>query len=91
MVSKPRSLKRFMPMLGLALVASLAMSAVGVASASAATQHWYAGGAKIAEKTPTPFVMKGTSKFVMKWEYQLGHFEVVCSSQKTRGGRKRNG
>jgi hypothetical protein len=36
MGSKPRTLKRIMPMLGLALVAALALSVVGVASASAA-------------------------------------------------------
>src|SRR4051794_20788645 len=36
MVSKPRSLKRILPTLGVALVAALALGVVGVASASAA-------------------------------------------------------
>ncbi len=36
MVSRPRTLKRILPTLGLALIAALALSAVGVASASAA-------------------------------------------------------
>jgi hypothetical protein len=38
---KPRPLKRMISAIGLTLLASLAIGAIGVASASAATQHWY--------------------------------------------------
>lgn len=41
MNSKPRPLKRMISAIGLTLLASLAIGAIGVASASAATQHWY--------------------------------------------------
>ncbi len=41
MVRKHRSLKKLLAAFGVAMVAALAMSVVSVASASAASQHWY--------------------------------------------------
>lgn len=41
MVSKPSWLRRAVPAFGLALIASIALSAAAAGSASAATQHWY--------------------------------------------------
>jgi hypothetical protein len=50
MIRKRRSFKRAIPAIGLALLASLALSAAAAGSASAATQHWHSckfnGGAK---------------------------------------------
>ena len=85
MVSKRRSSKRTISALGLALVASLALGAVGVASASAATQHWYVGGTKLAEGTPTSVTMKGTTSFSLFFTYGGGVFEFKCTSQNSEG------
>jgi hypothetical protein len=41
MIGKSSSFKRAIPAFGLALIASLALSAAAAGSASAATQHWY--------------------------------------------------
>jgi hypothetical protein len=68
-----------------ALVAALALSAVGVASASAATQHWYAGGIKLAEGTTTSYTMKGTSSFSLKWTNAGAQFAISCTTQKGEG------
>lgn len=83
MISKHRSLRRLMPAFGVALVASLALSAVGAASASA--YHWYAGGTKIAPGVPTGFLVNGTSSFSVKWTMSGAQFQVKCSSENGEG------
>lgn len=85
MVSKSRSFRRAIPAFGLALSASLALSVVGVASASAATQHFYVGGTKLAAGTPTGFTMKGTTNFTLTWHVNGIEIPIVCSSQKAEG------
>lgn len=80
MVSK-RRLRGIVPAFGLALIASLALGAIGVASASATTQHWYVGGTKLAEGTPTDTAMTGTSeKWVIRWWWLSAPTEVNCTS-----------
>jgi hypothetical protein len=75
MVSKSNSFRRAIPAFGLALIASLALSAVAAGSASAATQHWYAcepnGGSKSYEdsacsKEVTPGL--GSYGMIKLWE-----------------------
>jgi len=85
MIGKRKSFKRAIPAFGLVLVASLALGAIGVASASAATQHWYVGGTKLAEGTPTSVTMKGTTIFALGWTYGGANYEVQCTSQKAEG------
>jgi hypothetical protein len=83
MIRKRRSLKH---MLGVALVVSLAFAVVGVASASATTQHWYVGGTKLAEGTPTGFTMKNTTDFTFRFSIGGGvEFVFKCTSQNSEG------
>jgi len=85
MVCKPRSFKTLIGTFGVALMASLTLGAVGVASASAATQHWYVGGTKLAEGTPTSITPKGTTSFNLAWKFQGINFEFKCTSQEGNG------
>lgn len=68
MVSRPKSLRRVLPAFGLALVASLALSAIAMAgSASAATQNWYScknvGAGKGAYEDPACTKAGGTKTY----------------------------
>jgi hypothetical protein len=86
MVSKRNSFRALMPALGVALVASLVLAVVGVASASAATQHWYVDGSKLAEGTPTNVTIKNTTNFNLGWTYVGGQkWEFKCTSQNGEG------
>ena len=81
MIGKRKSFKRAIPAFGLVLVASLALGAIGVASASAATQHWYVGGTKLAEGTKTNVTLKGTTNFYFAWTNGSSTWEAKCTSQ----------
>jgi hypothetical protein len=85
MISKRKSFRRAIPAFGLALLASLALGAVAAGSASAATQHWYVGGTKLAEGTPTAVAMNGTAPFFVAWKIAGLEFEVKCTTQKGGG------
>jgi hypothetical protein len=85
MISKRRSPRLLKSTLGVALAASLAFGVVGVASASAATQHWYVGGNKLAEGVPTSVAMKGTTQFFLRWSLAKANYEIRCTSQKGGG------
>jgi hypothetical protein len=86
MIGKRKSFKRAIWGFSLALVASLALSAAAAGSASAATQHWYAGGTKLAEGTSTNYTMKGTTNFVFT-VYVNGSFlpQITCTSMESKG------
>ncbi len=85
MVSKSRTSRRAISAFGMALVASLALSVVGVASASAATQYWYGEKGKLSEGKPSGFTMAGSSTFVMYWIAPAGTHPVTCTVQKSEG------
>jgi|GEM_PF-5262870 len=79
MVSKRRIYKRAMQAFGLAIVASLALSA----AAMAATEHWYVAGSKLAEGTWAPQKMeaeKGKS-FVISVALAGNKTPFTCLSQ----------
>lgn len=72
--------------LGLALVAVLALSAIAAAGpASAATQHWYAGGSKLAQGVPTEVTGKAAGTFIFKWDFSGVEVEISCSEMSTAG------
>jgi hypothetical protein len=85
MVSRYKSFRVLLAAFGAALVASLALSAAGVTAASAATQHWYVGGPKLAEGVPTGVTMKNTTGFTLKWKSGGINFTVSCSSENGEG------
>lgn len=94
MVSRSRLLKRVLP----ALVAVMAFSVVGVASAHA-EQHWYVGGSKLAAGTPAEETMTGVKtgelvktkegwvekpSWTMTFNY-VGTVEITCTGQSGTG------
>jgi hypothetical protein len=70
---------------GLALVAALALGVVGIASAAAATQHWYTEKGKLASGKSTGFVNSSSKPFVIVWKTSGGTHTFTCSSQKSEG------
>jgi hypothetical protein len=81
-----------LPALGITLVALLALGALfGSASASAATQHWYgyAGGTKLAEKTPTEVIAEDEGGATLKFTIAGIGIEIECNST-SAGGKIEN-
>ena len=84
MVRKRRSLRILLSTLGVAAVASLAVGAIGVASASATTQHWYAGN-KLAEGAPTGFKVNSAALVILQWKVTGSEMSIRCTSQTGEG------
>jgi hypothetical protein len=80
-------LKGSLSTLGLALVAVLALGAFASASASATTQHWYgyAGGTRLAEKTPTEVLAKGEGATRITYHYSGVTLAIRCGSMSSGG------
>jgi hypothetical protein len=95
-------LRKLLPAFGLALLASLVLSALGVASASAANQYWYSCMKTKATESSCPvpwskvnesrsFSMKSTSSFVISIRVFTTNRTVSCSSQAAKSGNLYNG
>lgn len=81
----PRTPKRARLKFGLAVAATLALSALAVAgSAAAATQHW-ASAHQVPSATPAEFTGKATGWSVFRWEPGGADIEFECNSLSTTG------
>jgi hypothetical protein len=69
-----------------ALAAICALGAVPTASASAAEAHWYVGGTKVAENTPTAITGTGTGTSSLSATIGTVNITITCTTEMSSGG-----